>query len=143
MGPGECRDDESLYLQIQIFTAVIVRLDRTIQYAAAYRSFSGASGILDRPIKSGSVWRSLSRHCERSEAIHACNIKKMDCFVAMAPSNDGETRHTSSERHTFAFPRRDAPEVCKKSPPQKSEGVGNAGRRCTRSLACNVESTRV
>jgi hypothetical protein len=28
-------------------SAVIVRLDRTIQYAAASRSFSGVSGILD------------------------------------------------------------------------------------------------
>jgi hypothetical protein len=28
-------------------SAVIVRLDRTIQYAAASRSFAGVSGILD------------------------------------------------------------------------------------------------
>jgi hypothetical protein len=28
-------------------STVIVRLDRTIQYAAASRSFSGVSGILD------------------------------------------------------------------------------------------------
>ena len=44
----------------------------------------------------------------------------MDCFVARAPRNDEESGRT------FAFPRRGAPEVCKKSPPK--EGAGNAGR---------------
>jgi hypothetical protein len=34
-------------------------------------------------------------------------------------------RHT---RHTFAFSRRDASEVCKNSAALKNEGVGNAGR---------------
>jgi hypothetical protein len=34
-------------------TTVVVRLDRTIQYAAASRLFSGVSGILDRPVKPG------------------------------------------------------------------------------------------
>jgi hypothetical protein len=50
--------------------------------------FSGASGILGRPVKPGDddrgVTRSHSRHCERSEAIHAA-ARKMDCFVASAP----------------------------------------------------------
>jgi hypothetical protein len=45
--------------------------------------------------------------------------------------------------HTSAFSRREAPEVCFEFSALKSEGVGNAGRRCTRSLACKVESTRV
>jgi hypothetical protein len=31
------------------------------------------------------------RHCERSEAIQVCARGKMDCFVARAPRNDGET----------------------------------------------------
>ena len=31
------------------------------------------------------------RHCERSEAIQLCARGKMDCFVASAPRNDGET----------------------------------------------------
>src|SRR4051812_7736918 len=31
------------------------------------------------------------RHCERSEAIHARVRREMDCFVARAPRNDGET----------------------------------------------------
>src|SRR5258708_4399492 len=34
-------------------TTVVVRLDRTIQYAAASRLFSGVSGILGRPVKPG------------------------------------------------------------------------------------------
>ena len=42
----------------------------------------------------------------------------MDCFASLA----------MTEKHTFAFSRHDAPEVCQKSPyPQKSEGAGNAG----------------
>jgi hypothetical protein len=35
------------------------------------------------------------------------------------------------------------PSLAGKSFALKSEGVGNAGRRCTRSLVCKVESTRV
>jgi len=31
------------------------------------------------------------RHCERSEAIHVCSRGQMDCFVAKAPRNDGDT----------------------------------------------------
>jgi hypothetical protein len=34
-------------------TTVVVRLDRTIQYAAASRLFAGVSGILGRPVKPG------------------------------------------------------------------------------------------
>jgi hypothetical protein len=30
-------------------------------------------------------------------------------------------------RHSFAFPRRDAPGLCKNLSPKKTEGVGNAG----------------
>jgi hypothetical protein len=30
----------------------------------------------------------LNRHCERSEAIHSVK-RRMDCFVAVAPRNDG------------------------------------------------------
>jgi hypothetical protein len=68
----------------------------------------------------------------------------MDCFVAKAPlrkrfafvaGNDDTThlrilatRGARGLREFFTL---------------KSEGVGNAGRRCTRSLVCKVESTRV
>ena len=31
----------------------------------------------------------LSRHCERSEAIHVSARGEMDCVVAVAPRNDG------------------------------------------------------
>jgi len=30
-----------------------------------------------------------SRHCERSEAIHLEANRSVDCFVAIAPRNDG------------------------------------------------------
>jgi hypothetical protein len=38
---------------VAFHTTVVVRLDRTIQYAAASRLFSGVSGILGRPVKPG------------------------------------------------------------------------------------------
>ena len=47
----------------------------------------------------------------------------MDCFVAFAPRNDDPV----SNRHTSTFSRRDAPELCRKLLPPKTEGVGNAG----------------
>src|SRR6266496_6590286 len=33
--------------------------------------------------------RMFPRHCERSEAIHLTACGAMDCFVAIAPRNDG------------------------------------------------------
>src|SRR4029077_9442977 len=33
--------------------------------------------------------REVSRHCERSEAIQSSASRKVDCFVACAPRNDG------------------------------------------------------
>jgi hypothetical protein len=60
------------------------------------------------------------RHCERSEAIHSFFLLLHG--LLRCARNDGKYRYT------FAIPRRDAPEVCKKSPPLKTEGVGNAGR---------------
>jgi hypothetical protein len=45
MGPGS-RPGRRKFL-----TAVIVRLDRTIQYAAASRFIIGVSGILDHPVE--------------------------------------------------------------------------------------------
>ena len=68
----------------------------------------------------------------------------MDCFVARAPlrkrfafvaGNDDNT-HLRVLAAQFARGVRESSAL-------KSEGVGNAGRRCTRSLACKVESTRV
>src|SRR3981081_3653184 len=34
--------------------------------------------------------QTFGRHCERSEAIHAAAVERMDCFVSDAPRNDGE-----------------------------------------------------
>ena len=65
----------------------------------------------------------------------------MDCFVARAPRNDGDT-HFDGETHLHILAARGA-QGMRESLALKSEGVGNAGRRCTRSLACKVESTRV
>jgi hypothetical protein len=45
MGPCVRRDDEEGCL----LSLVVARLDRAIQYAAAYRSIADASGILDHP----------------------------------------------------------------------------------------------
>jgi hypothetical protein len=61
--------------------------------------------------------------------------------IRVGPKAGTELAMTTA--HTFAFSRRSSPEVCMNVSPLKTEGVGNAGRRCTRSLACNVESTRV
>src|SRR5258708_2860674 len=44
-------------------------------------------------------------------------------------------------RYGLPISRRNASELCMKLPPP--EGVGNAGRRCTRSRACSVVNTRV
>jgi hypothetical protein len=50
--------------EVSFLTAVIVRLDRTIQYAAAFRFIIGVSGILDHPVEPGddeeSVWHDPS-----------------------------------------------------------------------------------
>ena len=54
------------------------------------------------------------------EAIHsgAAN-RRVDCFGRFAPRNDG--------KHSSAFSRRDAPELCTNHAPRINEGVGNAG----------------
>ncbi len=46
--------------------------------------------------------------------------------------------------HGPSFPRRvSRPSLAKPFAPLTSEGAGNAGRQCTRSLACKMKSTRV
>jgi hypothetical protein len=67
--------------------AVIVRLDRTIQYAAASRFYHWRRSLLDhRPsrVMTLKVWRDCMqhiRHCERSEAIHGAASGEVDCFA--------------------------------------------------------------
>jgi hypothetical protein len=52
VGPCFRRDDVDECF-VAFHATVVVRLDRTIQYAAASRLFSGVSGILDRPVEPG------------------------------------------------------------------------------------------
>src|SRR5438105_665586 len=44
-------------------------------------------------------------------------------------------------RRNSALSRRKAPELCMHPSPQVTEGVGNAGCQCTRSLACKSETS--
>jgi hypothetical protein len=66
-----------------------------------------------------SVGRLLRRHCEErsDEAIHSFLRGEMDCFASLA----------MTVRHTLAFSRREAPEVCMNFRPSKTEGAGKAG----------------
>jgi hypothetical protein len=48
----------------------------------------------------------------------SCSKVSVDCFVAAL---------AMTKTHTAAFPRHTAPESCQQRPPQKPEGVGNAG----------------
>jgi hypothetical protein len=41
--------------------------------------------------------------------------------------------------YDFAFPRRDAPELCVNPAPRKQRAWGTPGARCTRSLACEMK----
>src|SRR5450756_1122197 len=56
--------------------------------------------------------------------------RKVDCFVASAPRND-------ALRHTFAFPRRDPPEVCKEiSLPSPKRGRRESRMRAAPAVSC-------
>jgi hypothetical protein len=61
----------------------------------------------------------IASEAKQSIALHQ---ERMDCFVASASRND-------VDRHEFAFPRRNAPELCIEFLALKSEGAGKAG--CT------------
>jgi hypothetical protein len=119
-------------------TAVIVRLDRTIQYAAASRFIIGVSGILDHPpepvigrpfaptrwraMASESVARSLSRHCERSEAIHLA-ARRGERWIASS-----QVLLAMTERQASAIPRRDCARTMQETLcPSITEGAGKAG----------------
>jgi hypothetical protein len=53
--------------------------------------------------------REAPRHCERSEAIHlTAERKKMDCFVAYAPRNDGTGTHCEPTGRANARPMKGA-----------------------------------
>jgi len=74
-----------------------------------------------------------SLRAKRSNPALPPRTRKLDCFVASAPRNDGEIQ--------LRDPAARCVRVLASLPPL--EGVGNAGRRCTRSRACSVVNTRV
>src|SRR6185312_15618452 len=43
----------------------------------------------------------IHRHCERSEAIHFAACGDMDCFVAIAPRNDGDSAGVPDTPHLW------------------------------------------
>jgi hypothetical protein len=72
-----------------------------------------------------------TRHCERSEAIHAATRKvREDCFASLAMTSKYES----------AFPRRDAPGFCDQLPPSKTEGavLPQEGSRECRTLGASA-----
>jgi hypothetical protein len=126
-------------------TAVIARLDRAIQYAAAsrvehWRLWNTGSPAFAEDDNGECCAIPTAVIASASEAIQLSlrRSRKLDCFrlrslsygghvVADAPRND-------VDRYESAFSRRESPEFCiYLSPP---EGAGNAGRAMPRSLAC-------
>src|SRR6201996_6927695 len=69
-------------------------------------------------------------------------VRRDDDSGAFAPDSDSKIKRPNHSTHTFAFSRRDAPELCMNIRPER-EGVGNAGCLCTRSRAWCVVNTRV
>src|SRR5215210_5440007 len=66
-----------------------------------------------------------------SEAIQLAARRKLDCFVASLLA-------MTASKHTSAFSRRGAPEVCYlSSSPSNQRAQGRPGARCTRGLVCN------
>ena len=77
----------------------------------------------------------LPRHCERSEAIQG-RKRRLDCFVASAPRNDGQT-HLRIPATPFR------PGFTNFVPPPKtSRAQGRPGARRTRGLVCNVHQRK-
>src|SRR6266404_4595708 len=69
------------------------------------------------------------RHCERKRSNPSRRAKRMDCFVALAPRNDGKSRHTC------AFPRRSRARVVQKIMcAKRTEGAGNGFNGFLRAL---------
>src|SRR5260370_22285999 len=83
----------------------------------------------------------ISRHCERSEAIHITACGGMDCFVANAPRNDGVRLMIQiSNSYDSAFSRRSTPEVCiDLNLLKKQRAQGKPGARSTRGLPCKCQ----
>jgi hypothetical protein len=75
------------------------------------------------------------RHCERSEAIHS-SFPRRDGWLRAA-RNDGWKTQLRDLAACFARVLLSIPA------PERSEGAGKPGARSTRSLACEIKSTRV
>jgi hypothetical protein len=104
--PAQGRDDESLYLQIQFSPLSSSGLTGRSSTPRPIDSSSGVSGILDRPPEpvigaarcadpmagdDVGVWRALSAVIASEAKQSMQQQERMDCFVARAPRNDGET----------------------------------------------------
>jgi hypothetical protein len=92
-----------------------------------------------RPM-TGSTKHSMAGHRQIEDGLlrRFTPVRKRLAFVA---GNDGG----GILIHASAFPRREAPELCKNFPPRnKMRAWGMPGARCTRSLACEMgrEHTR-
>jgi hypothetical protein len=79
------------------------------------------------------VWRVREhRHCERKRSNpwrRECSKRRVDCFVARAPRNDGWTRLRDLAEWFFR-------EVFIYSRPLRIEGAGNAGRPMRPAVSC-------
>jgi hypothetical protein len=93
-----------VFMADAIFTAVIVRLDRTIQYAAASPFFSDGSGILDHllePVVGRRVaptrWRAMTRGVRRDpSAVIASEAKQS--ILQLGETKDGLLRRKGSSQ---------------------------------------------
>ena len=83
------------------------------------RSFAESSLKIVSPSLRANGSRERAPDDRLREAIHGAASGGMDCFVALAPRNDGV-------RHDSAFPRHEMSGLCIDIVP-RDEGAGNAG----------------
>ena len=77
------------------------------------------------------------------DCVHECATGRLSSrpLPLVVPANAGTTL-MGHRKHTFAFSRRIAPELCQKLPAlskQRAQGMPDA--RCTRGLACDLHKT--
>ncbi len=105
MGPCFRRDDGDDCL-VAFHTTVVVRLDRTIQYAAASRLFSDVYGILGRPVPSAPRLRRGMRSLWPAEALAKAASRAMTS-ESLARSHSSDTplhsRGVNSPEPCFAL----------------------------------------
>ena len=115
------------------FAEVLRRPVESAQYAAASRLTATVSGIMGRPLsRAMTVGVALidQRHCERSEAIQLLPGDD-ESWIASSQTLLAMTRWNPIQQtaggYTFAFSRREAPELCSNSLPSNIEGAGKTG----------------